>query len=156
MFCNVQIMASMFYITVSTFLAATLNAVYSTFLFAGPCYATQASLLHYSLVNTLFTGIYSSLTSIQSVLLRPLCPCSLSNTIFSVIKSLLYSLAPCCLLSHQRGQSGVSTSSSCLEFISPIASTIPGPGGLWSPASVAVWSSTLFYDVTIFPALEEY
>lgn len=55
MFCSVQIMASMFYITVSTFLAGTLSAMYSTFLFAvteDMDHAMQAklTLLHCSLV----------------------------------------------------------------------------------------------------------
>lgn len=52
MFCNVQIIASMFYITVSTLLAATLSAMCSTFLFAvteGTDHAMQAQPVYYTI-----------------------------------------------------------------------------------------------------------
>lgn len=98
-------------------------------------YASKASLL-----ITLTTTIYSSLTSTQNFPLRSPCPCSLSNIVFLLIKSLLTSS---CTRVVRRD---VFTSCSCCEFLSPTVSTIPGPGGLWCcPTQLLLLSDLLHF-----------
>lgn len=87
---------------------------------------------------TIITSTYSSLTSAQSFPLRPPCPCSLSNIIFSVTKTLSTSfLRHSSVLANilftpaesSRGALFIPSSLLVLAFIFPKASTVPGLKG---------------------------
>lgn len=100
------------------------------------CYASKSHII------TLITSIYISLSSIQHF---PLCPCSLSNTVFSVIKLLTHSLVPAMSLLHLLS----SEQSERLDVISllslPWVYFSQGDSRsvvLPSSASVAVWTPT--------------